>query len=162
MIYIMRFRPFKIKHVAFARLIKPFATSKASVQSKEVFESFMNVFEGNGLVMDLPEDKELWFLKELVRINPVYVRSFENFLIDPPDDLLPSELYRELNIRSEIIPTLAAIEIVNGRIKSIEKITFQRELFELLSYSYDKGWVNNEDAEKLLGVREESAIECMI
>lgn len=157
MIYIMRFRPFQIKDVAVARLIKPFATSKASVRSKETFKSYMDTFDKFGLVTDLPEEKEFWFLKELVRTNPEYSRSFDHFLINPPNNLLPSELYEELNKRSEIIPTIAAVHMVDGKIKGIKKITYQGELFELLSYSYSKGWVNNKDAEKLLGIKKGSA-----
>lgn len=151
----MRFRPFQIKDVAVARLVKPFATSRASVRSKETFQSFMDTFDKEGLVTDLPEEKEFWFLKELVRTNPVYARSFEHFLVDPPDNLLPSDLYKELNERSEVIPTIAAVHMSDGKIKGIKKITYQRELFELLSYSYSKGWVNNKDAEQLLGIKRE-------
>lgn len=152
MIYILRFRPFEIKDVALARLIQPFATSKGSAKSRRQFTDHIEPFVQEGMVIDLSSDKELWFIQQLVRTHPEYEKDFGHFLMNPPENIMPSDLAKELKDRSAMIPTLAVIQTDNGVVQGIRKLNYQNDLFELLSYSYNRGLLDPEACEPLLGI----------
>lgn len=152
MIYILRFRPFEIKDVALARLIQPFATSRGSYESRKQFKDHIHPFEQEGLVLELPQDKELWFIQQLVKTHPAHEKDFSHFIMNPPNNMMPSDIAKELKERSAHIPTLAIINTENGVVKEIKKLNYQKELFDLLAYSYNKGILDPETCEPLLGI----------
>lgn len=154
MIYLIRLRPFTIKDVAIARLSKPFEQTVA--KDAKQYENLIKPFESNNLVIDLDEDKELWFLENMVKTHPEYMRDFEHVLINPKPGIMPSEVYQSIKNRDDTIPTLCAITIINGSVKDLQRVDNHHHLFKILYQAANRNWVDRESSAKLLGALPDS------
>lgn len=150
MMYLIRFRPFKIKDVAAARLSKPF---------EQTYNRLVQPFENDNLMIDLKEEDEVWFVKNAVQTHPEYVKDFGHVLIDPPNNILPSDVYRSVHNRDERIPTLCAVVVIDGEVQEIHKIVGHKQLFDTLYRAATKGWVDKKSSYKLLGVSYKKEID---
>ena len=150
MIYLIRFRPFSIKDVALARMARPFNGIPPKQSSKQ-FERLIKPFEYDNYVIDLDPKNELWLIKELVKCHPDNVKPFEHFLVNPPMNMLPSQAYQELHDRSDMIPTLCAVTIIDNTVRDIERINDHHDLFAALHLAHERGWIRTELCEGLLG-----------
>lgn len=149
MIYLIRLRPFTIKDVAIARLSRPFE-QKVAKDAKQ-YKNLIQPFENNNLVIDLDEERELWFLDKVVQTHPEYMRDFEHVLIDPKPGIIPSDVYKSIRNRDETIPTLCAVTIIDGAVRDLHRIDDHRHLFKVLYQAANRDWVDRETSRKLLG-----------
>lgn len=149
MIYLIRFRPFSIEDVAVARLARPFAKAPSSMQ----FNKLSKPFEQVNCLIDLKPEDEYQFIKTLVETHPEHVRDFEHFLIDPPANILPSQILQELQTRSNMIPTLAYMKVLNGEIRELARVNSHNELSRLLNDASERGWIPLEICHHLIGSR---------
>lgn len=154
MIYLVRLRAFSIKDVALARMARPFdgipPTDKKSKSSKQ-FERLSQPFEDANHIIDLKPKDEEWFLREIINTHPAHIKPFEHVLVNPPKNMKPSQVAEELAKRSDMIPTLCAITIINNKVREIERIDSHRELFAKLHQAHECGWIATELCEHLLG-----------
>ena len=150
MIYLIRLRPFSIKDVALARMARPFNGIPPKQSSKQ-FERLIKPFEYDNYVIDLAPEDEEWLVTELVRTHPDNARPFEHFLVNPPMSMLPSQVYKELQARSEMVPTLCAVTIIDDQVRDIERVNDHHDLFALLHLAHERGWIRTELCEGLLG-----------
>ena len=145
MIYFIRMRPLDMKDIVLARYLKPFG-------------NLIKPFEKDGFIRDLPVELERQFVEKLVILHPIHEKNFEHFLIDPPDDMRPTDVLAELHARSEMIPTLCVVHTKQKdgieEITSIERLDNHFQLLALLSHADSKGWVNLDGHPNLLGKRE--------
>lgn len=149
MIYLIRLRPFTMKDVAIARLSRPFEQTVA--KDAKQYRNLIRPFEQGNLVIDLDEDKEFWFLEQIVKTHPEHMRDFEHVLIEPKSGILPSEVYQSIKRRDETIPTLCAMTIINGKVRNLQRIDDHRHLFKVLYHAANRGWVDRDMSRKLLG-----------
>ena len=150
MIHLVRLRPFTIKDVAVARLSKPFEQTVA--KDAKQYKNLIQPFEQNNLVIDLDESLELWLLENIVKTHPEYMKDFEHVLIDPKPGIVPSELYESIKNRDESIPTLCAINIVDGAVRDLYRIDDHHHLFKVLYQAANRNWVDQELSHRLLGM----------
>lgn len=149
MIYLVRLRPFTIKDVAVARLSGPFEQTVA--KDAKQYQNLIQPFENDNLVIDLDENREIWFLENIVKTHPEYMRDFEHVLINPKPDIIPSDVYQSIRNRDETIPTLCALTIINGSVRDLYRIDDHRHLFKVLYQAANRNWVDRETSRKLLG-----------
>lgn len=153
MIYLYRFRPFGIKDIALARLARPFngiGKEPTSVSSKQ-FTNLIKPFETTNYVIDVAPKDEMALVKSLIKTHPEFAKPFSHFLIDPPLNITPSQLYDELHNRTDMIPTLCAVTIIDGEIREIERINTHHELFKKLHAAHERGWIPTSICKDLLG-----------
>lgn len=99
-IWILKFRDFTIKDL------------KLGVRSKDAAKSALRFFDERGYIIPIRPEWEWQFLYDLVKSHPVNKRDFEHFLTDTHTGILPSEILKDLQNRSERIPTLAVVKLV--------------------------------------------------
>lgn len=127
MIWILKFRDFSIKDL------------KLGVRSKDAAKSALRFFDEGGYIIPVPTEWEWPLLCGLVESHPVNKRDFEHFLMDTYSGILPSEILKDLQNRSERIPTLAVVKLVREEtadltkweIEDIVKIMDANELYNL-------------------------------
>lgn len=154
MIYLIRFRPFSIKDVALARMARPFdgiPPSSARNTSSKQFERLSEPFEAVNRIIDLHPHQEMWILQEIIKTHPAHIKPFEHFLIDPPANITPSRVYEALQKRSDMIPTLCAITVIDDKVREVERIDTHHDLFAKLHQAHERGWIPTELCEHLLG-----------
>lgn len=85
---IIRTRALQLPDLKYARLLKP--------------------FEDSGLVYDLPQNSacELALIYDLTMSRNTNETGYSNFLADPHQKMIPSDLYQDLHERKTTIPTL--------------------------------------------------------
>lgn len=120
MIWILKFRDFSIKDL------------KLGVRSKDAAKSALRFFEEGGYIIPVRPEWEWPFLCGLVQSHPVNKRDFEHFLVETYPGILPSEILKDLNNRSERIPTLAIVRLTSkGEIEDVTKIVDANGLYNL-------------------------------
>lgn len=120
MIWILKFRDFSIKDL------------KLGVRSKDAAKSALRFFEEGGYIIPVRPEWEWPFLCGLVQSHPVNKRDFEHFLVETHPGILPSEILKDLNNRSERIPTLAIVRLTSkGEIEDVTKIVDANGLYNL-------------------------------
>lgn len=126
-IWILKFRDFTIKDL------------KLGVRSKDTAKSALRFFEEGGYIIPVPPEWEWQFLCGLVKSHPVNKKDFEHFLMETRSGILPSEILKNLEERSEMIPTLAVVKLVKEEIadpakwdiEDVTKIVDANELYNL-------------------------------
>lgn len=119
-IWIIKFRDFSIKDL------------KLGVRAKDTAKSALRFFEEGGYIIPVRPEWEWPFLCGLVQSHPVNKRDFEHFLVETYPGILPSEILKDLNNRSERIPTLAIVRLTSkGEIEDVTKIVDANGLYNL-------------------------------
>lgn len=109
MIWILKFRDFTIKDL------------KLGVRSKDAAKSALRFFEEGGYIIPVRPEWEWSLLKGLVKSHPVNKRDFEHFLTETYPGILPSEIKKDLQNRTERIPTLAVVKLVRRETADLTK-----------------------------------------
>lgn len=109
LIWILKFRDFTIKDL------------KLGVRSKDAAKSALRFFDEGGYIIPIRPEWEWQFLCGLVKSHPVNKRDFEHFLTETHPGILPSEILKDLEIRSEKIPTLAVVRLVREETSDFTK-----------------------------------------
>lgn len=133
-LYVIRTRQLGIRDLVFA--LRPRRKSYSSLE----------LLEQAGLVRDLKPEWERRFVQDLVETHPTYKRDFEHALIDPPKGILPSQVYREIHARSDMVPTLYIVQMQNGRPVTMNKVNTYYELLSLVSDARDDGLIPEKGA----------------
>lgn len=127
LIWILKFRDFTIKDL------------KLGVRSKGAAKSALRFFTEGGYIIPMQPEWEWPFLRELVESHPVNKKDFEHFLVEPRKGILPSTILRELEVRSEQIPTLAVVKLLKSAapdprqwdVEEVRKIDDAAALYDL-------------------------------
>ena len=104
-------------------------------------KSSLEIFEENGLVIDLKPEWEEELVRFFVKTHPIEKKNFEHVLVDPPDGILPSQIRDELRVRSPMIPTLYAVTFSKGEPSEIEQIIDYYQLLSLLRDVIEDGLI---------------------
>lgn len=93
---ILRMRPFSVREVKYARYLKP--------------------FEDAGLVDDIDQNDatELELLIQMINDHNHDEKDYNHLLVSTQPGMKPSDIYRALNLRSPIIPTLYIVDEKDG------------------------------------------------
>lgn len=129
MIYFIKLRELGIQDVTLARHLKAFIKQDA--------------------LLTLTEDHEFQFVKDLVRHHPADQKDFEHFLIDPPKNILPSQVLQELHNRSAMIPTICVMTTEHDKhgkehISELYRLKNHYQLMSLLMQAREKGWISDD------------------
>lgn len=118
-VWILKFRDFTIKDL------------KLGVRSKDSAKSALRFFTEKGYIISVQPEWEWPLLKELVKSHPDNKRDFEHFLVETHSGILPSEILKKLEERSDKIPTLAIVRVLRGEIEEITKVVDANDLYNL-------------------------------
>lgn len=157
-IYLVQLRPFTIKDIALARMVRPFqqVVSENSMKFKKIAEGFAK----ENYLIQLEPNQEEWFLKVLMKTHPVSNKDFDHFLVNPPKDTYPSHVKTYLRKRSEYVPTLCALYSENGKIVDIERIENHTQLTKIVFTCYRTKQISYESCRHLIGdrIKEEEVV----
>lgn len=118
-VWILKFRDFTIKDL------------KLGVRSKDSAKSALRFFMEKGYIIPVQPEWEWPLVKELVKSHPDNKRDFEHFLVETHSGVLPSEILKKLEERSDEIPTLAIVRVLRGEIEEITKVVDANDLYNL-------------------------------
>lgn len=127
LIWIFKFRDFTIKDL------------KLGVRSKDAAKSALRFFTEGGYILPMRPEWEWPFLEGLVKSHLINKKDFEHFLMQPRKGIMPSVILRELESRSEQIPTLAMVKLLHPagpdpniwEIEEVRKIEDATALYDL-------------------------------
>lgn len=126
-IWIIKFRDFSIKDL------------KLGVRAKDTAKSALRFFEEGGYIIPLHPEWEWLFLCSLVESHPINKRDFEHFLTESCTNIMPSQIRKDLETRSERIPTLAVVrlekpesaDMTEWKVENIMKVMDANDLYDL-------------------------------
>lgn len=146
MFYIMQFRQLGIRDLTFAL--------RSKSKNKKDKCATLDLFDKAGLLRELAPEDEYKFIEALVRTHPTHEKNFEHFLVNPPKEILPSEVFKALQERSLLIPTFCTIITQKERDKDviigIERIRDHYDLLSLLSDAEADGLIGDKKGDNEL------------
>lgn len=115
-----------------------------ALRPKKTSYSSLELLEKNGFVTYLKPEWERTFVEALVNTHPPYEKNFEHALINPPNNIKPTDILRALHKRSPLIPTLYLVYMQNGIPVQIKQIQDYYELLSLVSDAKEDGLIREE------------------